>query len=108
MGEDIGAPLVFGRGEVVGRGGDGEEITGQKDRDADDGQAHGDYGDQLGWMKGPGRIDFFEQGVEKDEAEKEKAYTAGKEGPGKFGRAESPDRMRCSKTDQDDHGTAGD
>ncbi len=108
VGQDIGAPLVFGRGEVVGCGGDGEEIAGQKDRDADDGQVHGDHGDQLGRMKGPGRIDFFEQGVEKDEAEKEKAYTAGKEGPGKFGRTESPDRMRCSETDQDDHGTAGD
>ena len=42
------APLVFGGGEIVGRGGDGEEIAGEKNGDADDNQAHGEHRHQFG------------------------------------------------------------
>jgi len=40
--------MVFGRGEIVGRGGDSEKIASEKNGDADDNQAHGEHRHQYG------------------------------------------------------------
>ena len=94
MREHVGAPLIFGGGDVVGRGRDRHHEAHHKDGDAGGDQTHYDNGDHLGGVQRPLGIGGFEQDIEQDQAAEGKANGDGEERPGDLGRAQDPDGVR--------------